>query len=82
VLPILNEGFDLRIGCGNYQEYPDGFLCFIEPREPFIRKLFSRIETTERVGALQEAIDRILSSADGIRDKRWWTHEEFNRAAR
>ena len=26
------------IGCSRYQAYPDGFLCFIEPHESFVRK--------------------------------------------
>jgi hypothetical protein len=26
-IEIENPAFNLWIGCGNYQEYPDGFLC-------------------------------------------------------
>ena len=37
VVPIQNDAFRLWIGCGNYDEYPDGFLCFIEPHQPTIR---------------------------------------------
>lgn len=74
----MNEQFSLWIGCGNYEDYPDGFLCFIEPHTPFVRKLFRKIYTQERVGSLQRAVDKILSEAAGIRDKRWWTHDDFN----
>ena len=38
VIPIKNDGFRLSIGCGYYEEHPDGFLCFIEPHKPAIRK--------------------------------------------
>jgi hypothetical protein len=69
----------LWIGCGNYEEYPDGFLCFIEPHKPTIRKFLRKIDTSARVGALREAIDQLLSTNPGIRDKRWWTFDEFNR---
>ena len=79
VVPIKNDGFKLWIGCGNYEEYPDGFLCFIEPHTPLIRKLFKKIDTQSRVEALQKAMDAVLSESAGIRDKRWWTHEEFNK---
>jgi hypothetical protein len=72
------EGFRMWIGCGHYEEYPDGFLCFIEPHTPDVRKLFRKIDTRERVASLQRALDKVLSEADGIRAKRWWTHEEFN----
>jgi hypothetical protein len=77
VVPVANEPFALWIGCANYQEYPDGFLCFIEPHMPFVRRLLKKIDTQEHVSTLQRAIDKILSEADGIREKRWWTHTEF-----
>ena len=78
VLPIVNEGFRLWVGCGNYQEYPDGFLCFIEPHEPSVRRFLKRIDTRERISALQRAMDKVLVEEAGIRAKRWWTYEEFN----
>lgn len=68
---VKNEQFRLWVGCGNYEEYPDGFLCFIEPQSPLIRKWFKRIDTTERVSAVRQALDDMLN-ADGIRDKKWW----------
>jgi hypothetical protein len=71
----------LWIGCGHYQEYPDGFLCFIEPHTPFVRRFLKKIDTRERVSSLQRAIDNVLGEAAGVRDKRWWTHDEFNNPA-
>ena len=81
VVPIRNPQFSLWIGCGRYQEYPDGFLCFIEPHKPSIRKLFKKVDTREPVSALQAALDRVLSEDAGIRSKRWWTYDEFMRQA-
>jgi len=78
IVPIENPGFRLWVGCGNYDEYPDGFLCFIEPHTPVIRKLFRKIDVSERVGALRDAIDRLLTSHPGIQSVKWWTHDEFN----
>lgn len=78
MLPIKNDEFRLWIGCGNYEEYADGFLCFIEPHTPFVRRLLRRIDTRERVASLQRAMDTILSEAAGVQEKRWWTHDEFN----
>jgi hypothetical protein len=78
ILPIADDQFRLWIGCGNYEEYSDGFLCFIEPHTRFVRKLLRKIDTQECVAPLQQAIDKILSDAAGVRDKRWWTHDEFN----
>ena len=79
---VVNERFGLWIGCGKYQEYPEGFLCFIEPHTPSVPKLFKRIDTRERVASLQRAMDKVVAEAAGIREKRWWTHEEFNDSMR
>ena len=71
VIPIQNDGFKLWIG----------FLCFIEPHQPRIRRFpfLRRIDTTAKVTALQEAIEQVLSASPGIRNKQWWTYEEFTR---
>jgi hypothetical protein len=81
VVLIKNDGFKLWIECGNYDEYPDGFLCIIEPHQSAIRKFpfLWTVDTSGKVTALQEAIDLLLSANPGIRDERWWSHEEFNR---
>ena len=41
-------------------------------------ELFKKIVTQARVEALQKAMDGVLSEGAGIRDKKWWIHEEFN----
>lgn len=82
VVPIGNEDFPMWVGCGRYQEYPDGFLCFIEPHTAFVRRFLKRVDTRERVAELQQALDKVLAESAGIRAKRWWTHEEFNSQAR
>jgi hypothetical protein len=78
IVPIKNDDFKLRIGCGNLDERPGGFLCFIDPHEPVIRRLFKKVDTRARVEALQAAMDAVLAESVGIRDKKWWTYEEFN----
>jgi hypothetical protein len=82
VLPVINDKFDMWIGCGNYQEYPDGFLCFIEPHTPIIRKFLKEINTRQEVESLQRALDNILAESAGIRSKRWWPHTDFNNPSR
>ena|ERR1700753_993333 len=79
VVPVANKPFPLWIGCGRYQAYENGYLCFIEPHTPFIRRFFKKIDTREKVGALQQAVDQILTEDSGIRSKRWWTYEDFNK---
>ena len=77
VVPIDNEEFSLWVGCGNYEEHPNGFLCFIEPSKPTIRRgLFRKVDTTVRVSDVASALDRILAGCAAIRDLRWWSESE------
>ncbi|MHC4289771.1 MAG: hypothetical protein ACYSOF_10620 [Planctomycetota bacterium] len=75
-LPIENDDFSMWIGCGNYLEWPDGFLCFVESKKPFVRKWFLKIDTREKVGRVVGALDKILTSDPDIRDIRWWEENE------
>ncbi len=77
VVPIRHDLFSMWVGCGHYQEYPDGYLVFVEPSKPTIRTgLFRRIDTTKDVERVADAIDRILKLDPNIHDIRWWTEEE------
>lgn len=82
---VQNKEFPLWIGCANYLEYENGFLCFIEPHKLRLRPLrrfFRSTDSTGPVAALRVAIDRILTANPAIKDIRWWTYEEFNPGAR
>jgi len=75
-VPIVNEAFTLWVGCGNYDEYPDGFLCFIEPSKPSVRRgLFKKIDTTATVENLAAAIEKALLARPDVRELRWWSNE-------
>ena len=76
-IPLPNDKFKMWIGCGRYQEYPDGYLVFIEPSKPIISKfLFQKIDTTSDVSRVSDALDKTLNSHSGIRDIRWWSEDE------
>ena len=82
MISVENKAFPLWIGCGNYEEYPeDGFLCFIEPHKPVIRKFFKKIDTKEQVEKLQQALDTIISNNQDIHDTKWWSYEEFMKSS-
>src|SRR5215469_107508 len=76
IIALDNPDYPLWVGCGNYQEHPDGFLCFISPPKPSIRRWFRKIETSARVDALAVALDDALKSHPSVHDLRWWSHEE------
>lgn len=75
-LPIKNEGFPVWIGCGNYEEHEDGFLCFIEPSKPSVRRWFRKIDTVPTVSRIADSLDKILRGHPEIRDVRWWSENE------
>jgi len=77
VVPLRHDAFPMWVGCGHYQEYPDGYLVFVEPSKPTVRKgLFKKIDTTADVEKVTGAIDRILKSDPEIQDIRWWAENE------
>ncbi len=78
MVPIENESFPLWLGCANYEERSDGFLCFVDPSKPFVRRFLKKIPTEPRVLEVTKALDSLLTSNASIRDIRWWTEHEFN----
>jgi hypothetical protein len=75
-IDLKHDAFPLWIGCGNYEEYEDGFLCFIEPSRPYVRRLFTRVSTTSSVDRLATSLDSIIRSSDKGSQLRWWTEAE------
>ncbi len=71
LLGVKNNSFPLAIGCGHQEGADDEFLCFIEPSKPVIRKWIRKIDTTQAVGRLSDALQKILASDPDIRDVRW-----------
>jgi hypothetical protein len=68
----------LWIGCGNSDEYEDGFLCFIEPSKPFVRRWFTRISTANSLDRLATALDTIVRGGGKAHQVRWWTETEVS----
>lgn len=70
-IPIKNDGFRLAICCGHQYGDDDEFLCFTDPDRPIIRKFFRKIDATEQLTRLVEAMERILASDPDIKDVEW-----------
>lgn len=74
---------DIWLGCGKYDEYPDGFLLMIEPKNPIIKKWFKpNIDVTVQLEQLIQALDQILQQNEAVRDVKWWTATEFENPKR
>jgi hypothetical protein len=78
-IQLANEPFPLWVGCGHYEEYPDGHLCFIEPSKPYVRRWLKRIPTMDTVERLATAMERIVQDSGKAHDLRWWTEAEVTR---
>ncbi|MBN8886816.1 MAG: hypothetical protein J0I77_13940 [Rudaea sp.] len=73
---LANSEFPLWVGCGNYEEFQDGFLCFIEPSKPFVRRLFRKIDATAKVTELASALEALLLGSGKVSNLRWWSEAE------
>ena len=73
---LTNSEFPLWVGCGNYEEFQNGFLCFIEPSKPFVRKLFRKVDTTATVTKLASALEALLVGSGKVSNLRWWSETE------
>ena len=73
---LENEAFPLWIGCGNYEEFENGFLCFIEPSKPAIRRWFSKVDTGPTVEKVASALEAVLTRRPSVSRFRWWRADE------
>jgi hypothetical protein len=65
---IENTAFPLWIGCGRSRERSDGFVVFIDPSAPSVRRFFHRIDTTEIVGRLGDSIEGLLTDLPDVHE--------------
>ncbi|MBK7954839.1 MAG: hypothetical protein IPK02_13300 [Candidatus Accumulibacter sp.] len=79
MVELENPDYPLWIGCGNYEEHENGFLCFIEPATPYVRKWFRKFPNAPTLERLAAAIDSILLASGTVSSLRWWTENELRR---
>lgn len=75
-IDLVNATFPVWVGCGNYKEGTDTFLCFIEPSKPVLRKWFKKVETAEVVERVALALEASLHNSGKVSDIRWWAEDE------
>lgn len=80
-IPMQIEGFSLAICCGHQSGDDDEFLCFTDPADPVVRKFFKKMDATQALSRLLEAIREILSADPNIRDVKWYSRKEFEQPA-
>lgn len=76
---VQDSPFPMWIGCGSYLEHHDGWLCFIDPHIPTIRRALRTVDATEVIERVGSALDAALRAHPGVHGMRWWTDEEVRR---
>jgi len=76
---LQNADYPLWVGCGNYEAHENGFLCFIEPAKPYVRKWFRKLPNAPTVERLATAIESILQGSGKVSQLRWWSGNELRR---
>ena len=74
-IPIEGKPCKMSIGCGNDDEYPDGFLCFIEPSKPVVWKFCRKIDITQDILFIAATMDAILHAEPEINNICWRSPE-------
>ncbi len=73
-IEIAHKGnYFLSVGCGSFNEESSdgGFLCFITPNKPYIRKWFKKIDVRDDIKKVFSALSLILSKDPEIYDVLW-----------
>lgn len=70
-IPVENDGFRLAVCCGHQGGDDHEFLCFTDPSEPIVKKLFRRIDATSQLTRLTRALAEILREDPDITDVKW-----------
>ncbi len=70
-IPIKSEGFRLGICCGHQDGDEDEYLCFTEPAKPVFRKLFRKVDVTQELNQIVNAMETIFSDDPAITDIEW-----------
>ncbi|WP_173912800.1 hypothetical protein [Acinetobacter sp. Marseille-Q1618] len=80
LISLSNEQFsEIFIGCNHYLEYENGFLVFIHPSKPIIKKwFFKKIDISEQLTILANILNEILTTNPEIYAQHWWSEEEMH----
>ena len=70
-VPVRNEEFRLAVCCGHQNGDDDELLCFTDPSNPIVKKLFKKIDATPQLTRLTDALQQILASDPEICEVVW-----------
>ncbi|WP_207079733.1 hypothetical protein [Novosphingobium sp. KA1] len=65
-------GFRILLGCGDYPEYEDGWLCFVAPRKS-LRLLFRARAAGQALRSAAHAMHSAVAANPRCHDRKWWS---------
>ncbi len=79
LIPLADEKFKgIWVGCNHYQEYENGFLVFIDPCRPIIKKgFFKKIDISEQLTFVADILNEILTTNPEIYAQHWWDENDM-----
>jgi hypothetical protein len=78
MVELKADPFPLWLGCASYEEN-DGWLVFIEPSKPTVRKWLKKIDTRDEVEAVARQLERVLVDDGGAINLNWWSDQDSGR---
>ena len=75
---LRSAPFRTWLGCASYDDDNDGWLVFIEPSKPFVRRWFRKLDARPIVDEVASHLERVLVDG-GATDLRWWSDEDSGR---
>jgi hypothetical protein len=78
MISLAHDKFPLWLGSSSYGE-KDGWLVFIEPSKPFVRKWFSKVDTQPTVAKVASQLEQILVNKGDATSLNWWSDHDSGR---
>lgn len=78
MVELAKREFHTWLGCASYSS-PAGWLVFIEPSQPFVRKWFSKVDTRPAVAKIGDQLETILRTKGGATGLNWWSDQDSGR---
>jgi hypothetical protein len=78
MIDLAKDEFPTWLGCASYASSV-GWLVFIEPSKPFVRRWFKKIDTGPVVARIADQLEAIVTTKGGATDLNWWSDQDSGR---
>ena len=77
MIELKREPFPLWLGCASHGG-SEGWLVFIEPSKPIVRKWFKKFDTRAEVSVTAKILEEVVTES-GATNLKWWSGDEPGR---